>query len=84
MQAMVERLSMEERVKKPAEGEDEGDGEICKDVAAGPKGAAVVAKEVVFCGNDFCMGGGGGLGEQIFYVKIIPADPLERCSTWTG
>ena len=42
-------------------------------MAAGPKGAAVVAKEVVFSGNDFCMGGGGGLGEKIFCVNIIPA-----------
>ena len=45
-------------------------------MAAGPKGAAVVAKEVVFCGNDFCMGGGGGIREQVFYVNIIPAAPF--------
>ena len=42
-------------------------------MAASPKGTAVVAKEVVFCGNYFCVDGGGSIGEQIFDVNIIPA-----------
>ena len=78
MQAMIERFGVEERVEEPTEGEDERDGEIGEDVAASPKGAAVVAKEVVFCGNDFCMGGGGGLGEQTFDVNIIPVAPFQK------
>ena len=78
MQAMVERFGVEERVEEPTEGEDKGDGEIGKDVAASPKGAAVITKEVVFSGNDFCMGGGGGLGKQIFDVNIIPAAPFQK------
>ena len=45
-------------------------------MAASPKGTAVVAKEVIFCGNYFCVGGGGGLGEQIFDMNIIPAAPF--------
>ena len=78
MQAMVERFCVEERVEEPTEGEDERNGKIRKDVAASPKGAAVVAKEVVFCRNDFCVGGGGALGEQIFDMNIIPAASFQK------
>ena len=71
VKAMVENFGVQKMVKHPAEEVDIGNGEVGKNVAAGPEGTTVVAEEIVRDGDSLFYRGWSAF-QQVLDMKVVP------------